>query len=294
MFKVYVKTDKSKPAPKDDIYYIIAKNGTFIHKKTKFIEAIVPVKGIPWLEHQEKKATILLPRIPLELMAITLNFFEEVYSTFRSEAVILLHYSEEENMYLIDAPQQEVSGASVEYQAAERFEGYQLVGTIHNHSNFGAFHSGVDDTDEKHFDGVHITTGNIDSLNPTISVSVVVNGTRFKFQPEKIIEGIELIEAKPFKFNKKKKKHKRSYGYLYQNQNIGYHIQNKFNQEFQLNFPEGKSLIDYPFDPDWMDMVEKEKIVVYNAGKRVNWEKEYPESKDDYLNEDLNDPSIYV
>jgi len=41
-------------------------------------------------------------------------------------------------------------------------EGFELFGTIHSHAGISAFHSGTDDRDEIHFDGLHITVGNLD------------------------------------------------------------------------------------------------------------------------------------
>lgn len=41
-------------------------------------------------------------------------------------------------------------------------EGFKVMGTIHSHCNFGAFHSGIDDDDEVNFPGLHITLGNVD------------------------------------------------------------------------------------------------------------------------------------
>jgi PRTRC genetic system protein A len=300
MFQVYTKTANTTP-PDEDIYGIIASNGNFIHTKTKFIEAIVPIKGFSWLEFQQKKAKIFLPKIPVDLMAITLNFFEAVYEEFHSEAVVLIHYNETDKTYMIEAPVQKVSGAAVDYESANRFDGYQLVGTIHNHSNFGAFHSGQDDADERHFNGIHLTTGNILDQYPTISASVVVNGTRFTLTPQQIIENVVQVKtpvttsvlALETLSKKAKKKFYKAINY-YQNQNK--------DKKFRLTLPEGETLADYPFDPEWMDNVEREKIVAKTChrrnlsinknqkqiGYKANWE----DQKEDLKGEadEYNDP----
>lgn len=272
MFKIYVKEPNTVP-PKDGIYYIIASNGTFIRKKTGFLESIVPVKGVPWLKFQKQEAATFLPKIPVKLMAIMLNFFKEVYQEHHSEVVVLLYYNKTEKTYLIDAPVQRVSATAVDYDSDARFEDYQIVGTIHNHSNFGAFHSGVDDADERNFDGVHITTGDILKEYPTISVSLVINGTRFKLESNQIIEGIERVQiVRPpvVTYTKKKKKKKGKTQYIagrhsyFQRDHkpVTYIPPKSLDKSFQLVLPEEKTILDYPFDINWMNKVTKEKVVV--------------------------------
>ncbi len=294
MFKVHVKKEGKKP-PQDDFYHIIAKNGFFMHKKTKLIEAIIPIKELPGLEWQERKARILLPKIPVELMAITLNFFEAVFDRFHSEAVVLLYYNDEENTYMLNAPKQEVMAGSVEYDSSERFDGFQLVGTIHNHSNFNAFHSGTDDADERHFDGLHLTTGNILDLHPTISASVVVNGSRFNLKPGQIIEDIVMIEEKKLvtqhppstlPLTRKERKRLNKLNNRLNSKNNWWEDRKK-DKTFRLSLPEGKTMADYPFDPTWIDddNVEKQKIVV----KRWNYKTKKMEDINDPL-DDYKDP----
>lgn len=276
MFKVYVKEERTRP-PKDKIYYILAKNGLFIHKEVGFIKATVPVDGVPWLSPQEQEASLLLPNLPVELIAETLNFFKEVYDKYHSEAVVLSHYSEAKDAYLNDAPEQEVSGAAVpKYVAKSRFKSYQLVGSIHSHSNFGAFHSGIDDKDEEHFDGFHITIGDVDE-EPTISVSIMVNGTRFSLEPEEMIDGIEMVKLKTKKVGFIKRRRYQNlggidadglYGYGGINQAwTGYRRDEKY---FRLLLPPGETLKDYPPDPEWLKRVRraKPKRIIVGKGKK--------------------------
>jgi len=59
-----------------------------------------------------------------------------------------------------------------------------------------AFHSGVDDADEKSFDGVHITVGRLDSV-PEYSCSIVVQGTREMIDPSILIDGMAPADSVP-------------------------------------------------------------------------------------------------
>gem|GEM_PF-7129334 len=65
----------------------------------------------------------------------------------------------------IAVPLQSVRGLRVSYDLSTlppAPEGFELFGTIHSHAGISAFHSGTDDRDEIHFDGLHITVGNLD------------------------------------------------------------------------------------------------------------------------------------
>ena len=156
MFPVFVN-DGNHEIPDDDILYIVCKEGTYLKKKLGIMESITPVKNISILQSIEMMATMHIKPIPGTLFASVMDFFRQVYSEHKSEAIVLLFYNEEKRVYKIIPPAQEVSGAGVDYNRAMTLEGYTMVGDIHSHANFSAFHSGIDDADEKSFDGLHIT-----------------------------------------------------------------------------------------------------------------------------------------
>ena len=183
--------------PSEGTYYIVAKNGVFLHKDTGLIEATVKVDHIPFLQELTPTATLRLPKLSPKLMVRALLFFRRVYQQYHSEAAVLLHYSPENHIYRLHCPEQSVSADTVHYDASDRFDGYQLVGTIHSHASMVAFHSGVDDHDEQHFDGLHITVGRLDQPYFTVSCSAVVNGQRFHLVPENNIIGITEVDWQP-------------------------------------------------------------------------------------------------
>jgi len=195
MFKVFVNDGSEMPS--DDIFYIIAKDGIFLKKKIGIVESIAPVDKISILEKIEPFAKLYINKIPINVFGKVVAFFREVYNKYKSESVILLYYNQTKKKYIIHVPEQEVSSASIDYKnEIVNYRDYNLIGTIHSHANFGAFHSSTDSFDEKHFDGIHITIGNVNNEEVSISSSLVVNGERFKVEPEEYIEKIEKKDDK--------------------------------------------------------------------------------------------------
>jgi PRTRC genetic system protein A len=193
MFKIFIN-DGKQPLPDDDIYYVVCKEGVYLKKKIGIMESITPVKNISVLNSIEKTAKINIPPIPKEITIKVINFFKEVYEQFQSEGNVLLFYDQDKKEHIPYIPKQEVSGASVDYDKAVSLEGCQMIGTIHSHANFSAFHSGTDNTDEAHFDGLHITIGNVKDETPSISASIMSNGTRFKIDPLEYMLGIKKVK----------------------------------------------------------------------------------------------------
>ncbi len=202
MFDVYVLQDGVK-LPKKGTYYVVAKNGIFLRKETGLIEAFVKVEGISPLQEISVSAKIKIPKIRAKDIASIVAFFRAVYEEYASEAIILIHYSRELKSFHLVCPEQRVCGASVEYDAHERMEGHQLIGSVHSHHSMGAFHSGTDITDESAFDGLHITIGSLHKLSFSVVASVVVNNNRFPMNPKDVISGFRQV-------NVRKKHHKDS------------------------------------------------------------------------------------
>lgn len=196
MIPVHILTEGSK-LPKQGTYYVVAKGGIFLHKDNGLIEATVKVDTIPFLKEVAPSARLRLPKLPPQLMVQALLFFRRVYRLYASEAMVLLHYSSDQCRYVLHCPQQQVGPASINYNSGERFDGFQLVGTIHSHASMSAFHSGIDDADEQHFDGLHITIGCLDQPYFKVSCSIVVNGQRFPMPPSKAIIGIREVKWRP-------------------------------------------------------------------------------------------------
>jgi len=189
MFNVVVN-DGTQELPDDDIYYIVAKEGIFLKKKIGVMESIAPVKNISILQSVNTMARMYINPLPAQYGAKVLEFFKAVFEKFGGEAIVLLFYNEKTGKYKVVPPTQKVTAAACDYNRGVTVEGFTMIGTIHSHANFSAFHSGVDDADEKTFDGLHITYGNVMSEEFSLSASIVANGSRFIVNPEDYMLGL--------------------------------------------------------------------------------------------------------
>jgi len=263
MFKVHVN-DGSKPVPPDDICYIVAKEGIFLKKRMGVMESIAPVQNISILESVEKMAKMHIKKIPGGQFARVLAFFREVYALYHGEAIVLLFYDQEKKVYKIIPPTQKVTSASCDYDKGITINNMQMIGTIHSHASMSAFHSGTDDSDEKHFDGLHITIGNIPDEEVSISASIVANGHRFKVPPEDYIERLQLtkdvdeVEEKPlrrvFKIvnGKVEEDTVASSRYTY--------TWKRYDKRYTINVSDKYHKVI----PEWMGMVERGTFTHYN------------------------------
>ena len=194
-FPILIARTGQEQAPQgEDTYYLVGRNGTFLHKRTGIVEALVSVPDIPQLAFVETWAELDVPRIPLALFAQIWHFFREIYKKMHSEAVALLFYDESTRQWFVDIPEQQVQGAGVHYDDRAQKDGCVKAGTIHSHCDFQAGHSGGDQHDERHFDGLHITIGHVPSDHPTVSVCVAVNGHRFMKSVDDYLEGVHMGE----------------------------------------------------------------------------------------------------
>jgi len=191
MFRVHINDDGK--IPEDDICFIVAANGTFIKKKLDLIEAVVPASMIPGLMPVTPYIKLDIPKIPGSTFGRIVDFFRKVYELYKAEAVVLLHLDRRSGKYQVQVPFQTVTGGSVNYERTGSFKGCTLIGTIHSHPSFNAFHSATDQTDEEHFDGLHITVGYINANLFTISSSVVVNGHRIMHDPNSYIDNLQVV-----------------------------------------------------------------------------------------------------
>lgn len=174
-----------QPIPENEKYaYIVAKDGYYVLKKNNVFESCTKIDAIPDLSEQEETFDLKAKKIPYSLIKEVLAFFYEVFKQYKSEAMVLLCYSED-NWSLV-VPDQEVAGASVKYSNNHK----HVVGSIHSHPGFGAFASGTDERDEVNFDGIHIIISKFDEVKPELSCYVVINGRRAMIEPERVLENI--------------------------------------------------------------------------------------------------------
>ncbi len=271
MFKV-VLNDGQNEMPEDDIYYIIAKEGVYLKKKLGVMESLAPVSKISILKSVNSMAKMHITPIPGKWIAKVMEFFKAVYTEHRSEAIVLLFYNAETGKHKIVPPMQKVAGASCDYDKGITIENYAMIGTIHSHGSMSAFHSGTDDKDEEHFDGLHITLGDLNEENPSISASIVANGYRVMIEPTEYINDLVLmseinqVKGKPVRtvykivdgqlIEDKQETSKYTYAYGYK----------KFDRRYGVLV----SARDRIFNKKWLKMVEKGTYTYksYRAGQQ--------------------------
>lgn len=199
LYPVHIYQD-GMDLPKEGTYFLVAGNGTWLHKDTGIVRCFVPVGQISFLNDLDASVELecKLPMVPARLVWRIKQFFKKVVEAYHSEAEVNLYYSKGKNDYKVHIPKQTVSHGGVRYARVamshlENMSDYLRVGTIHSHCDFGAFHSGTDEGDEIDFDGLHVTFGHNDKDQFTISASIVVNGHRMKIEPQQVLDGIVRI-----------------------------------------------------------------------------------------------------
>lgn len=195
----FIRPSEFKDLPPGKTFYLITGGGSYLHKDTGLIQATVPVDSIGGL-HQgfEADCSLRMPKIPSLIIARALVFFRKIWDAMKSEAEVMLLYNEKDRRYELHCPTQEVNGGHVDYKLsdqmiaakAEMGDGWKIVGTIHSHCNFSAFHSGTDTHDEANQDGIHITLGHVPQKNFSCTSAVAVNGHRWNVPPANVVKGI--------------------------------------------------------------------------------------------------------
>lgn len=184
MFPVYLKDEGFEP-PDDPIHYLVTADGLFQVKENRIFRSAVRVQGIRWLQGQKEEAVWKLPPIPGALLQRAVGLFREVYRRHKSEAIVLWLYDPARLEYEAVVPEQFVTGGRLVYLPGEIPAGWVRVGTIHSHGEADAFHSPLDDWDEEHDDGLHVTVGNLDGT-VSLSCSLVADGRRFPMRPRDV------------------------------------------------------------------------------------------------------------
>lgn len=263
MFPVIIN-DGQTPLPESDICYIVAKEGIFLKKKLGVMESIAPVKNISILESVQTAAKMHISKIPAKYTKQIINFFKGVYKEYSSEAIVLLFYNKEQRKHKIVCPIQEVSPAAADYNKAIVIEGYDMIGTIHSHAGMSAFHSGVDDNDEKSFDGLHITFGNMGDDDISISASIVANGFRVIVDPKEYInnlvltvdidEEVQVPHATTYRWDKNERK-------MVPIKTSRFYTKRKFDQRYQVKLSRNPSV-----PKEWYENVSRKVFTYGSAG----------------------------
>lgn len=189
-FPIYILT-KDSELPKENNCYIICKSGVYLKKTNDLISGIVKVDNLGMLKDLKPEINLNISTIPSDVISYSLVFFRLIYQIYDSEAILFILLSKKDNKIKLFCPRQIVSYSHIEYKKKTKFKNFKIIGTIHSHCNFSASHSFIDKLDEANFDGIHITIGNVNLNEFSISYCVVLNNNRILCKPEEKICNIE-------------------------------------------------------------------------------------------------------
>jgi hypothetical protein len=202
IFSVIPVTEEGTDAlPEPEVpYYALAKEGIYLHRKTQIGTVLIKQPTMPKnaflakLGHDTGLFTWTRDKIPAKIIAQATSFFTRIYDKYGTEAEILLTMHNETGAVRIFVPYQRVNGSAVKsiYDHTHIDHDYTVIGTIHSHCNFSAFHSGTDSADAADMDGVHFTIGNLKSATPQIVAMVVMNKKEFHYKDPSDIAEIDF------------------------------------------------------------------------------------------------------
>lgn len=206
--KIHLFDEKLVEMPAGDSVPIIASNGLFIIDRVMNCDRLIAegctkawegVYQLPGLKSMEEGLKYHLPLIPSQLLEAVEGLFDWVVDTHHSESMVLLYFSPlapEGKQWQVRSPlKQIVTQGSIQYKFPDTPRGFSVAGDIHSHTDFNAFHSGVDHQDEEEKTGLFITLGHNGSKNrrspEDYDCSFMIRGKRFPLNPEQVFEGFK-------------------------------------------------------------------------------------------------------
>lgn len=137
-----------------------------------------------------------LPHIPMELVMEIVSFFRHYMSDgMEREVLVNVYWDTEEKRFLIDAPEQTVTKASVNSKTNDMYAGNRYIHymDIHSHNSMKAFFSGIDDKDER-ATRLYSVIGNLHEYFPDIKTRISNGGKFMEINPEDVFE----LVTRPF------------------------------------------------------------------------------------------------
>jgi len=179
-------------------YYAIYKEGVFLHRKTQIGNVLVRQTSLPTNATLAKLGNAngvfqwTGEKIPGKIIAQATDFFTRIYDAHGTEAEVIITMHNDTGEFRLFVPYQRVSGTGVKslFDAAHIDKNYTVVGSIHSHCNFGAFHSGTDSADAADMDGIHFTIGMLKSNPPQIVAMAVMNKKEFHYSDPNMVADV--------------------------------------------------------------------------------------------------------
>ena len=198
---IYLKTGDGESAPADEsCYYLLTSSGLFIGRNQPFMRSLVPSRNWPGeLEPQKASLTLRYPKVPADLLGRIVGFFWTVAQRHGAEAAVLLAFNEATGQITPIVPDQtgtigcgwhgEPYPIGLHYEIPIQLDdGLRIIGDIHSHAFEPAYASSIDVHDEVYRPGLHVVAGRLDRDPPEWHVEYVVDGTRFPFAAESVLD----------------------------------------------------------------------------------------------------------
>lgn len=176
---------------KEPINILAAKDGYYEVRENQIGVFVSKLPIVEELETCSEGFKMNLPKIPANLFAQLLMFFYD-YACFEVEVMGVFYWDSENERYVLDVPQQEVSKTRIDASYSDFPQHFIKVAEIHSHNTMKAWFSDIDDEDEM---GTMLygVVGNIRKGNNQIVFDMCtragVAGKFIPLEPETIIEG---------------------------------------------------------------------------------------------------------
>ena len=193
------------------VSYIMAGNGIMEVRRNEIGTFCIKTDKIAGLDNIREGIQMSIPKIPFSMLMQIISYFRAVNEKYKSEAIVQIFWDRTKKQYFINPPDQEVSGAHVDFKRDPTMEkDHLLVMDIHSHNTMGAFFSGTDDGDEKEtrFFGV---IGKITDDWPEMKFRACVAG---KAKDAGIAEIFDVAEGFPVEWMSKIKEKKYTVTYF--------------------------------------------------------------------------------
>lgn len=199
LFETVIYKDGELPKPVNP-FFVTDKNGTFLYRETLIGNALVKQTGVA---KQQKLGDLGMPhggffwgehKVPAKLITQATAFFRRIYDKQKTEAEVLITMNAETHEMRLFVPYQRVNGAGVKsiYDHSHIAPNWYVIGTLHSHCHFSAFHSGTDTGDADKMDGVHFTIGMLQNEPPQIVGMVSMSGQRSHYEDVSRIANLDF------------------------------------------------------------------------------------------------------
>jgi len=189
---VFANIDEADAAGKV-ISIIPAKDGNVYEiRNTEMGKFITPVKGCDLLSEVRAGFIPALPLIPTGLLMKIISFFR--YFTKHgadNEALLNIYWDKTDKRFIVDAPEQIVTKASVISYVSGDYENSRYIHymDIHSHNSMRAFFSAIDDNDEK-ATRLYTVIGKLYKCIPDIKTRISNGGKHWTIDPAEVFEPV--------------------------------------------------------------------------------------------------------